>query len=162
MGEQVLRLYRQGEDGELVPWDFVVEGNVIIREEKVEGAFATPQEEAKLPRATQLQLADWRARGIKYAIKDGRPHVVSIPVVETLLNRFFNEKEPCFFDGCEELRQQWKEFQNAALEADPTCDMSCTNNKIKRQFREKIRPILQQHEHDITAAKQVPAPQAAV
>lgn len=158
---QALRFYRRGEAGELIPWDFVVEGNVILEEKRVEGAIATPAEEANLPRATQLQLADFRARGIKYMIKNGTPHIISVPPVELLLDRFFNEKEPCFFEGCEELRQQWIEFRTAAEEADPGCNTSCANNKMKRQFREKVLPVITKHDND-SKAQQGSASQAPV
>lgn len=154
---QTMRLYRDDGEGNLIPWDFTLEGNVIVKEEIVAGSYATPQEEAALPQATQLQLADWRARGIRYTIKDGRPHVVSVPPLELLMQRFFNEEEPCFFHGCEALRKQWVEFRDEALQAEPGCDVKCTNGKVKRQFMERLRPILSQtHEH-ATTLKKAPA-----
>jgi len=141
----------------LVPWDFTLEGNVIVKEEEVAGGYATPQEEAELPPTTQLQLADFRSRGIRYVIKDGRPHIVSVPVIETDMNKFFSAHEPCFFEGCEQLRQQWEQFKVAAEEEDPGCDVSCAKGKIKRQFMERLRPILHKHHADATTPSKTPA-----
>lgn len=142
MAQQTMRLYRLDSDGRLIPWDFTVEGNVIVKEEKAEGGYATPQEEALLPRATQMQLADFRARGIRYTIRDGRPHIVSVPPVELAINRFYNLREPCFFEGCEALRKQWVQFEEHAKSEDPGCDTRCADGKVKRQFSERLRPIL--------------------
>jgi len=142
-----MRLYREDGEGRLIPWDFTVEGNVIVKEERVEGGYATPREEALLPKVTQMQLADFRARGIRYTIRDGRPHIVSVPQVELDINRFYNLNEPCFFEGCEGLRKQWIQFSDQAQEQDPGCDVKCASGKVKRQFSERLRPLLLKLSH---------------
>ncbi len=50
--------------------------------------------------------------------------------------RFFEEENPCWFEGCEELREAYRK-ELAAMEEDPECS-GCEKNKLKVKYLHKL------------------------
>jgi hypothetical protein len=105
-------------------------------------------------------MANLAARGIGYEIvkdpvldKDGnqlkdssgnpvfsnRIIIKSVPPEEAELNRFYTLQIPCWFDGCEELRKEYKEaLDKAGKGPDGTCT-DCEKGAIMRMFADRVK-----------------------
>lgn len=105
-------------------------------------------------------IANLAARGIGYEIvkdpvmdKDGnqlldghgqpvynnRIIIKSVPPEEAELNRFYALQIPCWFGGCEELREEYKEaLEKARKGPDGTCT-DCEKGAIMRMFADRVK-----------------------
>lgn len=83
--------------------------------------------------------------------------VTSVPDLESKVNRFFSPYTPCFFKGCEELREQYK---NALEKAGMTEDCTgCQKGVIMRKFEPEVRALIQRHEgYTNTRTQPLPRP----
>lgn len=110
-------------------------------------------------------LANLNSRGIGYEIiqeavldasgqpvydKKGNPItkdrivIKSIPASEAELNRFYSLDIPCWFNGCEELR---KEYKAELDKANPTGCTDCQKGAIMRLFEDRIRLAIKNSKH---------------
>ena len=105
-------------------------------------------------------IANLTARGIGYEIakdpvmdKDGkqlldsngqpvynnRIIIKSVPPEEAELNRFYTLQIPCWFGGCEELREEYKAaIEKARKGPDGTCT-DCEKGAIMRMFADRVK-----------------------
>lgn len=69
--------------------------------------------------------------------------VTSVPTLESEVNKFFSPYTPCWFDGCEELRERY----NNALEKEGMTEdcTGCQKGVIMRKFEPEVRALIQRH-----------------
>lgn len=105
-------------------------------------------------------MANLAARGIGYEVvkdpvldKDGnqmrdsagnlvfsnRIIIKSVPPEEAELNRFYTLQIPCWFDGCEKLRDEYKAaLDKAGKGPNGTCT-DCEKGAIMRMFADRVK-----------------------
>jgi hypothetical protein len=82
------------------------------------------------------RLAFLDARGIKHhKDEQGRVIIDSISSREQKIMTFFSDLTPCWFDGCEELRKEYKE--DYAKIGGANCK-ACTHGALIRKYMEKV------------------------
>lgn len=70
--------------------------------------------------------------------------VTSVPALESKVNKFFSPYTPCFFEGCEELRERYKDaLEKAGMTEECT---GCQKGAIMRKFEPEVRALIQRHE----------------
>lgn len=64
--------------------------------------------------------------------------VRSVPESEAEVNRFFVLSVPCWFKGCEELREEYKKALDDASQDNKPCT-NCKKGAIMRMMEERVR-----------------------
>lgn len=140
-----------------IPWEIDLnERNVAVRDEPARTARAHAPGGQELPAnvipedaspALRRQLENIRSRGISFRLNSqGGIDLFDYPELELQVGRFFNEHEPCLFDGCEEMRRAYQQDMEALTEGAEGCDVRCAETKLTQQYAERVRQILQRHE----------------
>jgi hypothetical protein len=106
---------------------------------------ATAEDTAPLQAAKAAHLAQLAKRGMQFNVSpDGSIELLSVPILEQEINKFYIEAVPCWFDGCEQLRQEWSEFLHLNGGDEPNCP-DCVKGQLMEQFRERIEPLITRH-----------------
>jgi hypothetical protein len=93
------------------------------------------------PTSRQAYMESLRENGYGVDIdKDGTLIISSAPELEGEVYRFFTECE-CWFDGCEELRAEYKR----RLEELPDDCPSCVEGDVMRAMLDAVRKAIQRH-----------------
>ena len=65
--------------------------------------------------------------------------IKSIPPDEAELNKFYTLQIPCWFNGCEELRNEYKKALAKAGKGDAGSCTDCEKGAIMRMFAERVK-----------------------
>lgn len=65
--------------------------------------------------------------------------IKSIPPDEAELNKFYTLQIPCWFNGCEELRDEYKKALVKAGKGDAGSCTDCEKGAIMRMFAERVK-----------------------
>lgn len=65
--------------------------------------------------------------------------IKSIPSDEAELNKFYTLQIPCWFNGCEELREEYKKALTKAGNGDAGTCTDCEKGAIMRMFAERVK-----------------------
>ena len=104
--------------------------NVVVSE--------TPETEDTALLAEYPHLQDMMAHGAKFEKRGNTIMVQELPALEQEVFRFFSLSQPCWFGGCEKLREEYAEAKAAA--DCPKCE-----GTLIRKFTPRVRQALQQH-----------------
>lgn len=120
-------------------------------------------------------IANLQARGIGYEIKKvpvkdpttgeetlvERIVITSIPPEEAELNRFYSLDIDCWFNGCEQLREEYKNELAKAGTTDAPCT-GCQKGAIMRLFEKRVRAAIQNSKNHATNSRtsEIPRPNA--
>lgn len=80
-------------------------------------------------------LNEMARRGNVLSVEDGTVHIHRAPELELHISRFFLTDTPCFFPGCQELRQRWEAFLAPNVKPGEPCP-DCVMGSLMNQFRE--------------------------
>jgi hypothetical protein len=130
--------YYRIQHGRRVRWKLVLDQqNTLIDEgpaDDTRSQLPVAQLKESDPRGTAY-LSEMTRRGNVLSVDDGTVHIHRAPELELHVARFFTESTPCFFPGCQELRQRWLEFLAPNMDPDGTCP-DCVMGALMNQFRQ--------------------------
>jgi hypothetical protein len=163
MSSRVIHFYRiQPGSGQRLRYRMELDGsNTVISEALV----SEPRSRSELPdrralrvhvaseevpavhTARSAHLAQLASRGMQFNVSpEGTIELLSVPPLEQAIHKFFIEAVPCWFDGCEQLRQDWAEFLSINGGEEPDCP-DCVKGQLMEQFRDRIEPLITRHLH---------------
>lgn len=79
-------------------------------------------------------LNEMQRRGNVLTVEGNDVHIQRPGELELQIVRFFSDSTPCFFPGCQELRQRWHEFVSPNLDPNGVCP-DCVLGQLMTQFR---------------------------
>lgn len=130
--------YYKMQQGRRVRWKLVLDAqNLWISEgpaDEVVSQLPLLTLQPETPRNTAY-LEEMKRRGHSLSIADGVVDIQRVPDLEIHIARFFVQNTPCFFPGCQELRQRWQEFLTPHLGEANECP-DCVLGGLMNQFRE--------------------------
>lgn len=148
MSKNEITIYVLNEKGEKVPQKLLLdENNVVVgTDSSVEESTKTPEqllEEAKkLSQKKSSEVSDFlTANGVEFDTSgDGKAarKIKSAPPEFLEVFKFFSEHTPCWFEGCEELREQYnKELEDLGDDC-----KECDKGALIRKYHAKVRSIV--------------------
>ena len=119
--------------------------NVLVRREPVETLPTAAAVAAVISPEEAAYHASLRAKGYEFNIRPtGQMDLLYVPPLEEAITRFYVMGAPCFFEGCEALRAQWKQLLSENSVGGEPCP-ACTEGQLMRQFRDVLAPVLEEH-----------------
>lgn len=120
MPNKTLYLYRQDTDGRRTRWAFELDDRMTILSE-------SPVEE----QTTSIP-------GVRTAVVDGRRQVTQIDPQTQRAYQFFLPDNPCWFDGCDELREEYEQ----AVEARGSDCPACKKGELIRKYLPRVLELM--------------------
>lgn len=111
----------------------------VVTPPAVPAGIATAESVERHNARIQERLNILKQDGIEAEEHDGKILITKIPPEETAALKFFNLLEPCFFEGCEELRT---EYQAGLEKAGGEKCTSCAKGRLIREFKPRVKQAI--------------------